>query len=68
MLHLAAIADDEPVAAPAPALDKAGLDRREVNRRAVKYWATIRPMLIDQRGFSQIRDLGPDYRPQPTAE
>ena len=56
---------DEPVRAPAPVLDKATIDRREINRRAVKYWSTIRPMLIDMRGFSMIRHLGPDYRPTP---
>jgi hypothetical protein len=45
------------VAAPS----KSDLDRREINRRAVKYWSTIRPMLVDLRGFSMIRHLGPDY-------
>ena len=63
-LHLAAIDADEPVAAPA-VLDKAALDRRDVNRKAVKHWATIRNMLIDQRGFSMIRDLSPGYVAQP---
>jgi hypothetical protein len=53
------ILDGETVAAPS-APSKSDLDRREINRRAVKYWSTIRPMLIDMRGFSMIRHLGPD--------
>jgi hypothetical protein len=67
MLARLEIVADEPVApvAAQPAPSKSDLDRREINRRAVKYWSTIRPMLIDMRGFSMIRHLDPEYRPQP---
>jgi hypothetical protein len=47
-------------AAPVAAPSKSDLDRREVNRRAVKFFATIRPMLTDMHGFSLIRHLGPN--------
>jgi hypothetical protein len=60
------IADDEPVAAPAPVLDKAAaLDRREVNRRACKYFDLLRHVITDHYGRSAIRHLGPGYQANP---
>ena len=70
MLNLVApIVGDEPVAAPAPKLDRAAIDRREINRRCVKYWATIHPMIFDQRGKPiGCAHLNPAYRPNPDGQ
>jgi hypothetical protein len=70
MLHLASIADaDEPVAtvAPAPVLDKAAIDRREINRRAVKYWqSTIHSMIFDWHGRPLgLSRINPNFKPNP---
>jgi hypothetical protein len=62
--------DDEP-AAPAPKPDKATLDRREINRRAVKYWSAIHPMIFDQRGKPvgcAHLNPNPNYRPNPDGQ
>jgi hypothetical protein len=66
MLARLEIVADETVtpAAPAPFLDKAAIDRREINRKAVKHWATIRDHLFDWHGRSMIRYLGPGHIPQ----
>lgn len=63
MLDTRPAVDDEPAPAPTRAPAKPGLDTREVNRRAVKFWATIRPMLTDMHGRSLIRHLGPNPPP-----
>jgi hypothetical protein len=61
-LNLAIVAD-EPVAAPK--LDKAGLDRRAVNRKACRHFSLLYNTVVDRYGRSLIRDLGPGYRPNP---
>jgi hypothetical protein len=56
---------DEPVtpAAHAPVLDRAGLDRRSINRKAVRLWPVIRDYLIDRSGRSLICHLDPAFVP-----
>jgi hypothetical protein len=61
MLARLEIVDDEPVAAAAPVLDKAAIDRREINRKALKFWPVIKDHLFDWHGRSLIRNLGPGY-------
>lgn len=41
-------------------LDRAGLDSREINRRAVKYWPTIYNMLVTWHGLplGEVQRLG----------
>jgi hypothetical protein len=65
-LHLAAVdVEAEPVAAPAPVVeDRATIDRREINRRAVKFWPVIKDYLHDWHGRSLVRHLGPGHIPQ----
>jgi hypothetical protein len=41
----------------------AGLDRRSINRKAVKNFAIVRDYLIDQKGRSLICGLNPSYIP-----
>jgi len=63
--------DDEPAAsaAPAPELDRAAIDRREINLRCVKYWSNIYPMLFDQRGKPfGCAHLNPNYKPNPDGQ
>jgi hypothetical protein len=68
-LSLVPLADEPEAAAVVdpwnPVLDKAGLDRREINRKAVKHFSTVRHMLADHRGKSLIMFLGPNYKPNP---
>lgn len=66
-LHLAVAPNaDEPVAAPAPVLDKAAIDRREINRRAVKYLATIHSLIFDLHGKPLgIANINPNFKPNP---
>jgi hypothetical protein len=71
MLHLAAIADDEPeAAAPAPVLDRESLDRRAINRKAVKHWPTIRNLITDMHGrpLGDVASLNPAYDPRGVAD
>jgi hypothetical protein len=56
------VADDEPPAV----LDKAEkFDAREINRKAVKHWSTLRHMLVDMHGRpnGEIRALNPANKP-----
>jgi hypothetical protein len=41
--------EDEPAA---PVLDKATLDRRKINRLAMKHWSIVKPYLYDIRGYA----------------
>jgi hypothetical protein len=62
MLHLASpIVDAEPGAAPVPVLDKAAIDRREINRKAVRLWPVIRDYIVDRNGRSLICSLDPSF-------
>jgi hypothetical protein len=61
MLARLEIVADEPVAAPAPVLDKAAIDRREISRKVVKFWPVIRDYLVDRSGRSLVRHLDPKY-------
>jgi hypothetical protein len=61
MLARLEIVADEPAAAPVPVLDRAAIDRREINRRALKFWPVIKDHLFDWHGGSLIRQLGPGY-------
>jgi hypothetical protein len=61
-LNLAIVADEPEAAAVVPVLDRAGLDRRAINRKAVKHWATIRDMIVDQNGRSLITFLDPTFK------
>jgi hypothetical protein len=49
MLARLEIVDDEPVAAPPVVEDRATIDRREISRRAVKFWPVIKDYLFDRR-------------------
>jgi hypothetical protein len=60
MLHAVMLADE-----PAPVLDKAGLDRRRVNRLACKHFSLLYATICDRYGRSLIRDIGPGFRPNP---
>jgi hypothetical protein len=53
-LNLAIVADEPEAAAVVPVLDRAGLDRRAINRKAVKHRSTIRDMIVDRNGRSLI--------------
>jgi hypothetical protein len=65
-LNLAPVADDEPARdARAPGLDKAGLDRRAINRKACKYFSLLYNTVVDRYGRSLIRDLGPGHKANP---
>jgi hypothetical protein len=67
MLHLAAIPDDEPIAAPV--LDKATLDRRKINRLAIKHWQVVKPYLYDIRGYATgPASLDKTWKPNPNGE
>jgi hypothetical protein len=61
-LNLAIVADDEPVAAE-PVLDRASIDRRDINRKAVKFWPLIRDFVVDRNGRSMICHLNPAFVP-----
>jgi hypothetical protein len=50
MLNARMIDVDEP-AAP-PVLYKATLDRRKINRLAVKHWSIVKPYLYDILGYA----------------
>jgi hypothetical protein len=43
--------------------DKAAIDRREINRRAVKFWPQVRSMLVDMHGrpIGDLARLSPHY-------
>jgi hypothetical protein len=60
----------EPVAAPAaPVLDKATIDRRKINRDAMKHWAVVQPYLYDWKGFpTGPSSLDPSFKPSPNGE
>jgi hypothetical protein len=62
--RFAMVEDDEPVAA-VPVLDKAGLDRRAINRKACKHFSLLYNTIADRYGRSLIRDIGPGFRPNP---
>jgi hypothetical protein len=64
MLHAVMLADDEKPVVP-PALDRAGLDRRALNRKACRHFSLLYNVIADRYGRSLIADLGPDYRPNP---
>jgi hypothetical protein len=52
MLNLVPIADDEPAAEVRPVVeDKATIDRRKINRAAMKYIEVVKPYLYDYKGF-----------------
>lgn len=72
MLRLAEpiVADDVPHPAPAPALDKAALDRRKINRLAVKFWPVIRNLITDMHGrpLDDVARLNPAYDPRGVAD
>lgn len=42
-------------------------DAREINRKAVEHFSTIRHLIFDMRGFplGEIQKLNPNYVPQP---
>jgi hypothetical protein len=43
-------------------LDKAALDRREINRRAVKHWPMVRALLVDMHGRPLgVAQLSPNF-------
>jgi hypothetical protein len=67
MLHAVMIAEDAPVA---PALTKSDLDRREINRKAVKHWPTIRNLITDMHGrpLGDVASLNPGYDPRGVAD
>jgi hypothetical protein len=46
-----------------PKPDKAAIDRREINRRAVKFWPQVRSMLVDMHGrpIGDLARLSPHY-------
>jgi hypothetical protein len=54
------------VAAPS----KSDLDRRKVNRLAVKFWPTIRNMISDMHGrpLGDVAALNPNYDPRGVAD
>jgi hypothetical protein len=64
MLHAVMLADDEKPVVP-PALDRAGLDRRALNRKACRHFSLLYNVVADRYGRSLIRDIGPDFRPNP---
>jgi hypothetical protein len=58
--------DDEPVAAPASVLDRAGLDRRDIQRVLIRSWSTVYHLLVDRSGRpTGCEHLHPNYRPNP---
>jgi hypothetical protein len=71
MLNLAIVADDEPGTIVASVLDRAAIDRRRINRLAVKFWPTIRNLITDMHGrpLGDVASLNPAYDPRgwPTA-
>jgi hypothetical protein len=72
-LNLAIVADDEPLAVPevpAKKADKAAIDRRAINRRAVKYFPAIRHLIVDMHGrpLWDVARLSPNYDPQGRAD
>jgi hypothetical protein len=60
-------AEDELVAAPAPVLDKAALDRRAIQRKLLRHWPTVYNLLVDLHGWplGDVASLNPDYKPSP---
>jgi hypothetical protein len=66
-MHIALVADAADVA---PALTKPELDRRAINRKAVRHWPTIRNMITDMHGrpLGDVASLGPDYDPRGVAD
>jgi hypothetical protein len=64
MLTLAIVSDDEPVA-PAK-LDRAAIDRREIQRKCIRHWDTVFHMLVDWKGKPLgCAHLNPNYKPNP---
>jgi hypothetical protein len=63
MLHLAVVDDADAEVRPSVE-DKATIDRREINRRACKFWSVVKDHLFDWHGRSLIRQLGPGFVPQ----
>jgi hypothetical protein len=62
------IIDDEPAASAALSsalAKKPGFDAREINRKAVKHWSTLRHMLVDMHGRpgGEIWALNPANQP-----
>jgi hypothetical protein len=60
MLHLAVVDDADAEVRPSVE-DKATIDRREINRRAVKFWSVVKDHLFDLHGRSLVRQLGPGF-------
>jgi hypothetical protein len=66
MLNARMIDADEPAA---PVLDKATLDRRKINRLAVKHWQIVKPYLYDIRGYATgPASLDRTWKPNPNGE
>jgi hypothetical protein len=64
-------AEDEPIAAPAPvpAPTKSDLDRRKINRLAMKHWQIVKPYLYDIRGHATgPASLDRTWKPNPNGE
>ena len=66
MLNARMIDADEPAA---PVVDKATLDRRKINRLAVKHWQVVKPYLYDIRGYATgPASLDKTWVPNPNGE
>jgi|ERR1700733_4387665 len=63
----ALVADDEPVAAPAPVRpSKSDLDRRDIQRKLIRNWGVVYHHLVNNHGRPVgVEHLNPNYRPNP---
>jgi hypothetical protein len=54
---------------PAPQLDKASIDRREINRKATKFWPQVRALITDMHGrpIGDLARLSPNFDEQARA-
>jgi hypothetical protein len=68
MLNARMVEDDEP-AASAPVVDKATLDRRALQRKAMKHFAIIRGYIFDRYGRpTGPATLDPNWKASPNGE
>lgn len=69
MLNARMVEDDGPVAAPAPVVDKATLDRRKINRLGMKHFSIIRGHFFDRYGRpTGPAALDPTWKASPNGE
>jgi hypothetical protein len=53
-------------AAPLRVLDRAALDRRDIQRKLIRNWSTVYHLLVDRSGRpTGCEHLNPNYRPNP---